>query len=499
MGCASSARRPGLVGMVVLGLALQTVSLVYDVPGAWAQSRSAATEPNRPAYQIGSAGRFNEDWSSLRGVDLGATDDPLDRLKFIPLTSDQSVWLTIGGQIRERGEYFRHLLFGDSQPKDSDGYLLSRYRLLADLHVGRYFRLFAEGRSAFALDRELADGRTTSFVDEVDLVNGFADIVIPLGEQTGVTLRGGRQELIFGSQRLVGAGNFTNTAPRSWDGGSAYAKVAGWAMSSFGDSSWWPTSIASIRRLRTPSFSGCLRPGLSTCYRPTWTSTGWTPTTGRRPSTAPPAGSGDTPSVAGSGAASTTWVSIGSSRGQPSSGRSAGATSERGWAPRCSAIPCPFLAFHPVSTSRSTTRAATSDVGAASARSTSSTRTPTRSSGTSTTSGDRTSSVRAAVSTSRRPAPSPCLSSSISSGGRRIRTRCTTRVAACCARGPPRPPVTSGPRPTCTPPTLHASPPRLRGLQPLLRRRVPPQDGEGQGQRLLLSGGPIHVLTEKAR
>jgi hypothetical protein len=249
MGCASSARRPGLVGMVVLGLALQTVSLVYDVPGAWAQSRSAATEPNRPAYQIGSAGRFNEDWSSLRGVDLGATDDPLDRLKFIPLTSDQSVWLTIGGQIRERGEYFRHLLFGDSQPKDSDGYLLSRYRLLADLHVGRYFRLFAEGRSAFALDRELAGGRTTSFVDEVDLVNGFADIVIPLGEQTDVTLRGGRQELIFGSQRLVGAGDFTNTAPRSWDGGSAYAKVAGWTIVPF----WGQLVVADKYRFDTSS------------------------------------------------------------------------------------------------------------------------------------------------------------------------------------------------------------------------------------------------------
>ena len=164
MSFASSVRPPGGgVSIAVLGLALQTVSLVYDVPGTWAQPSSAATEPNRPAYQIGSAGRFNEDWSGLRGVDLGATDDPLDRLKFIPLTSDQSVWLTIGGQVRERGEYFGHFLFGDSQPKDSDGYLVSRYRLLTDLHVGRYFRVFAEGRSAFALDRELAEvGRRRS-------------------------------------------------------------------------------------------------------------------------------------------------------------------------------------------------------------------------------------------------------------------------------------------------------------------------------------------------
>ena len=254
MRFASSVRPPGGVSIAVLGLALQTVSLVYDVPGTWAQSSSAATEPNRPAYQIGSAGRFNEDWSSLRGVDLGATDDPLDRLKFIPLTSDQSVWLTIGGQVRERGEYFGHFLFGDSQPKDSDGYLLSRYRLLADLHVGRYFRVFAEGRSGFALDRELAGGRTTSFVDELDLVNGFADVVIPLGDQTSVTLRGGRQELIFGSQRLLGAGDFTNTAPRSWDGGAAYAKIAGWVMSPF----WGQLAVIDKYRFDTSSSDSVL-------------------------------------------------------------------------------------------------------------------------------------------------------------------------------------------------------------------------------------------------
>src|SRR3989454_3856808 len=151
-------RRFGIT--VVLGLALYLLSFVDDVPGAWAQSSQAATEPKRPTYQLGSAGRFNEDWSSLKGVDLGATDDVLDRLKFIPLSPDQYVWLTIGGQVRERGEYFKHYLFGASEPKDSDGYLLSRFRLSADLHVTQYFRMFAEGKSAFALDRELVGGRT---------------------------------------------------------------------------------------------------------------------------------------------------------------------------------------------------------------------------------------------------------------------------------------------------------------------------------------------------
>ena len=215
------------------GVALQSLSLVHGVLPAVAQASQATSQPNRPAYQIGSAGRFNEDWSVLRGVDLDKTDDFWDRLKFIPLTPDQNVWLTIGGQARERGEYFRQFLFGDSEPKQSDGYLLSRFRLLADLHVTRYVRMFAEGRTAFALDRELQGGRTASFVDEFDLVNGFADIMIPFGDQASVTVRGGRQELIFGSQRLFGAGDFTNAAPRTWEGGAAYANIADWTITPF--------------------------------------------------------------------------------------------------------------------------------------------------------------------------------------------------------------------------------------------------------------------------
>ncbi len=233
MGFLSSGLLPRRFGIiVVLGLALPALSFAHDVPGAWAQSGQAATEPKRPAYQLGSAGRFNEDWSVLRGVDLDKTDDFWDRLKFISLSPDQDVWLTIGGQARERGEYYRQYLFGASEPKQSDAYLLSRYRLSADLHVTQYFRMFAEGRSAFALDRELAGGRTTAYVDEFDLMNGFADVMIPFAKEASVTLRGGRQELIFGSQRLVGPGDFTQV-PRAFEGGAAIAQIARWTITPF--------------------------------------------------------------------------------------------------------------------------------------------------------------------------------------------------------------------------------------------------------------------------
>jgi hypothetical protein len=214
---------------VIIGVAVTSLCIVCSIRSAWAQAGQSDGEVKRPAYQVT---RFDEDWSVLQGIDLGKTDDFWDRLKFIPLTAGPSVWLTLGGQVRERGEYFRQYLFGASQPKQSGGYLLSRYRLSGDLHVTRYVRLFAEGTSAFALDRELTGGRTTAYVDEFDLLNGFADVMIPVGTQANVTLRGGRQELAFGSERLVGPGDFTQV-PRTFDGGAAIVRIADWSITPF--------------------------------------------------------------------------------------------------------------------------------------------------------------------------------------------------------------------------------------------------------------------------
>jgi hypothetical protein len=221
--------RRRLLVAVILSVALQSLSFVHGVLPAWAQAGPTPSEPNRPAYQ---PRRFDEDWSVLRGVDLSKTDDGWDRLKFIPLTPGESVWLSFGGQVRERAEYFHQFLFGDSQPKQSDAYLLSRFRLSADLHVTPYVRVFAEGKSAFATDRELTGGRTTTFVDEFELQNGFADVIIPFGQQASVTLRGGRQELLFGAQRLVGVSDFTNVR-RTFDGGAGIVRIQDWTITPF--------------------------------------------------------------------------------------------------------------------------------------------------------------------------------------------------------------------------------------------------------------------------
>src|SRR5258705_2195872 len=216
---------------VAIALALQSL-LLYGALPAVAQGQIAPGEVKRPALQIGSALRYNEDWSTLEGVDTSRTNNFWDRVKFTPFTADQSVWLSIGGQARARLEYFDNFQFGASAPKRSDTYLLSRFRLNTDLHISPYFRLYFEGKSSLSTDRQLQGRNSTGFYDEIDLFNGFADVVIPFNKDAGVTLRGGRQELLYGSQRLVRPGDYTHVAP-NFDGAQAIGRIAGWTMIPF--------------------------------------------------------------------------------------------------------------------------------------------------------------------------------------------------------------------------------------------------------------------------
>ncbi len=72
--------------------------------------------------------------------------------------------------------------------------------------------------------------------------------MIPLGDQASVTLRGGRQEIIFGAQRLVGVSDFTNVR-RSFDGGRGIIQVGDWTINPF----WADLMIVKQYRFNTSS------------------------------------------------------------------------------------------------------------------------------------------------------------------------------------------------------------------------------------------------------
>lgn len=168
-----------------------------------------AAAPTAPAYTVV---RYDEDYSYLKDPSLRA--DPFDPIKYIPLTTDPAWYASLGGQIRDRYEYFNHNLFG-AGPQDQDGYNLLRVMANADVHLGPNLRVFVQGISATEQGR---NGGPRAFdVDEFDLHQGFVDLKIPFDDRDSFVFRAGRQDLSFGAQRLVGALDWANI-PRSFDG-----------------------------------------------------------------------------------------------------------------------------------------------------------------------------------------------------------------------------------------------------------------------------------------
>ena len=174
----------------------------------------AAAEFQRPAFDVL---RFREDWSDARGLGAASAPDLWDPIKHVSLSDDGSIWASFGGQVRLRLEHWENFDFGGAGTRD-DTFLLTRVRAHADVHVGPHLRVFVEGQSALSTDRDLPGGRRTLEVDELDLQNGFVDLRIPVLDDRGTfTARIGRQELLFGKQRLVSPLDWANTR-RTFDG-----------------------------------------------------------------------------------------------------------------------------------------------------------------------------------------------------------------------------------------------------------------------------------------
>jgi hypothetical protein len=155
---------------------------------------------------------YDEDYRYLK--DPAARTNLFDPLKYIPLDKQGDTYLTFGGQVRDRYEYFNNYLFGKGT-QDPNGYNLVRTLLDADLHLSPYFRVFVEGISATEQGRD--GGPRASDVNQDDLHQAFADLTLPFTEDVNFMVRGGRQVMAFGAQRLIGVSDFTNVR-RTFDG-----------------------------------------------------------------------------------------------------------------------------------------------------------------------------------------------------------------------------------------------------------------------------------------
>ncbi len=185
-------------------------------------------ETSRPAYKFL---RFQEDWSGFKDVTSEQTGDFWDDFKYVPLSDDGEVWASFGGHARLRLEDWSSFAFG-APANDDDSFLLYRLLLHADVHFGENTRAYIEGKTAGSTDRDLPGGRRTLDVDSLALEQAFVDFNMDLGEASTLTLRPGRQQLVFGKQRLVSPLPWGNTL-RRWDGVSAIVNTGGWKLHGF--------------------------------------------------------------------------------------------------------------------------------------------------------------------------------------------------------------------------------------------------------------------------
>jgi Alginate export len=181
-----------------------------------------AQAPNPPSYNIV---RHDEDYSYLR--DPAQRSDWLDPIKHIPLSDSRPDWyLSFGGELRERFEFFKDT---DWDPaKGSNGFLLQRYMLSCDVHLGRRVRFFTNLKSG------LEDGRNGGprpvDEDRLDVHEAFVDLSLDSSARS--TLRLGRQELSFGSQRLVSVRSGPNVR-QSFDGATLIVRPGSWRLDTF--------------------------------------------------------------------------------------------------------------------------------------------------------------------------------------------------------------------------------------------------------------------------
>ena len=185
----------------------------------WCQGSHA----ERPEYKLL---RYDEDWSSLR--DRSGEVDWTDRLKYIPFGPREGWYATIGGEIRERFEFFDRGDWG-REPEDNK-YLLQRYMLHTDVHFGSRFRFFGQLKSGIEVNR--SGGPRPADEDRLDVNQAFADVEFWRSGKDSFRVRAGRQEIAFGSSRLVSFREGPNVR-QSFDGARLTMNKAGWQVDAF--------------------------------------------------------------------------------------------------------------------------------------------------------------------------------------------------------------------------------------------------------------------------
>jgi hypothetical protein len=166
----------------------QTLAIADAMPGA-----GATCAAKRPAINFN---RWNENWGTLANPCVPRA--PLDSLKYIPLSDDGVSYLSLGAGLRERYEHIDAPQFG-AGAAPSDGYVIQRANLHADLRLGHYVQVFGQLVDARTFEKKTIAPPDR---DKLDVEQLFMTVAVPTADGA-VKMRVGRQEMAFDLQRFI--------------------------------------------------------------------------------------------------------------------------------------------------------------------------------------------------------------------------------------------------------------------------------------------------------
>lgn len=196
------------------------IALGLAAPSA-ARADPAADEPGCEHPPLENL-RYDEDNSFLR--DPACRTELWDPVKYIPLSLPVESYLTLGVHLRERYDYFHNQDWGRAP---DDGWVLTRFMIFGDLHLGEHVRLFAELATQYVAGREGGPGPLDE--DLADVHQAFIDLSAEVPRVGSLTLRGGRQELDYARGRLIAVREGANVR-LSFDGLRAIQRIGDWEL-----------------------------------------------------------------------------------------------------------------------------------------------------------------------------------------------------------------------------------------------------------------------------
>src|SRR3990170_2456811 len=210
-------------------------SPISSAPAAPSQPESE-TMPTDPAGVGAAQSAPKPPANPYKGVfydnDFSYLDDPANEYCYLgDFMKRRGLWdsvmFDVGGEYRLR-QNNQHVPTRDDTRHDH--FLLQRTRIYGDLHVDGWFRTYIEAIDATSAWENLVPRLTDE--NRFDALNLFGDLRIVDNDRGDLWLRGGRQELLYGNERLISPKDWINTR-QTFDGVKLLWRGERWNMDAF--------------------------------------------------------------------------------------------------------------------------------------------------------------------------------------------------------------------------------------------------------------------------